>query len=101
MTTTIDEMGHRFYTDTEGQGVTGPVRIRQVQWVSDEITNKDIAADDDFLLSDIKGNRIIGMRGEATGAILKDGPYNPGIPSDGFVVTTMDGGVCYVTFERA
>lgn len=100
MTTTIDEMGHRFYTDTVGQGVTGPVRIRQVQWVSDEGADKDIAADDDFLLSDIKGNRIIGMRGEAVGAILKDGPYNPGIPSDGFVVTTMDGGVCYVTFER-
>lgn len=100
MTTTIDSMGCRFYTDTEGQGVTGPVRIRSIKWVSDQGSGKDIAADDDFLLSDKRANRIIGKRAEFAGDDFNDGIYNPGIPSDGFVVTTMDGGVCYITFDR-
>ena len=100
MTTTIDKAGHRFYTDSTGQGVSGPVRIRNIDWVSDEGSGKDIAADDDFLLSDTGGNRIIGKRGEFAGDDFRDGPYTPGILSDGFTVTTMDGGVCYVTFDR-
>jgi len=98
MTTTIDEAGLRFYTDTAGQGVTGPVRIRSIKWVSDQAAA--LSADNDFLLSDSKGNRIIGKRGEYDGDDLNDGIYNPGIPSDGFVVTTMDSGVCYITFNR-
>ena len=101
MTTTIDNKGHRFYTDTEGQGVTGLIYIRQIAWVSDAAAGKDISADDDFLLSDSAGNRIVGMRAEAVGDTLRDGPYNPGIPSEGFTVTTLAGGVCYITFERA
>ena len=100
MTTTIDTTGHRFYTDSTGQGVSGLVRIRSIFWVSDEGSGKDIAADDDFLLSDTGGNRIIGKRSEFAGDDFRDGPYTPGIPSDGFTVTTMDGGVCYVTFDR-
>ena len=99
MTTTIDTAGHRFYTDTVGQGVAGPVYIRSIKWVSDQ--GAAMAADNDFLLSDTAGNRIIGKRGEFIGDDLNDGIYNPGIPSDGFVVTTMDSGVCYITFDRA
>lgn len=101
MTTTIDTTGHRFYTDTEGQGVSGLIYIRQIGWVSDEAAGKDISADDDFLVTDSAENRIIGMRAEAVGDTLKDGPYNPGVLHDGFKVKTMDGGVCYITFERA
>jgi len=99
MTTTIDTAGHRFYTDTEGQGKTGPLRIRSIKWIGDQASGKDIAAADDFLLSDTRGNRIIGKRATSDGDDLNDGIYNPGIPSDGFIVTTMDGGVCYITFD--
>jgi len=98
MTTTIDTAGYRFYTDTAGQGVAGPVRIRSIKWVSDQAAA--MAADNDFLLSDSAGNRICGKRGEFIGDDFNDGVYNPGILSDGFVVTTMDSGVCYITFER-
>jgi hypothetical protein len=101
MTTTIDKAGSRFYTDTAGQGVSGTVYIREIKWVGDQASGKDIAATDDFLVSDSYGTRIVGKRAISDGDDFKDGPYNPGIPSEGFTVTTMDGGVCYITFERA
>jgi len=101
MTTTIAS-DHFFYTDTEGQGVTGPVYIKDIMWGNDQASGKDIAAADDFLFTDQKDVRITGKRAIADGDDLTRGPYNPGIYSeDGFKVKTMDGGVCYVTFERA
>ena len=47
-----------------------------------------------------EGNRIIGKRAKFAGDDLNDGIYNPGVPQEGFVITTIDAGVCYVAFDR-
>jgi len=66
-------------------------------WTSDPNVHSenDIAADDDFLLSDKNGNRIISKRAEFAGDDLGITPCMP-LPVSGVTVTTMDGGVCYV-----
>ena len=74
---------------------TGTKEILMIAWVSDQASGKDIAADDDFLLSDANGNRIIGKRAEVAGDDLGLVPCQP-LPVNGITVTTMDGGVCYV-----
>jgi len=101
MTTTIAS-DHFFYTDTEGQGVSGPVYIIDYNWSGDQASGKDIAAADDFLFTDQQDVRINGKRAIADGDDLSKGPYNPGLYSEyGFKAKTMDGGVLYVTFYRA
>lgn len=71
------------------------VHLRSIAWLSDQASGSDIAADDDFLLSDGGGNRIIGKRAEAVG----DGlifEFPDGYIVNGLVVTTLDGGVVYI-----
>lgn len=68
-------------------------------WVSDAATDRDIAADDDFLLEDGEGYGIISRRCEAltedTGLQVVI-PY-PGLPvKSGLKAEVMDGGVCWV-----
>lgn len=87
------------YADATGVLVTGTHYIKMIAWVSDQASTKDIAADDDFLLSDADGNRIIGKRAEFAGDDLGiTVPGNP-MPVNGITVTTMDGGVVYVWVE--
>lgn len=90
--------GNPLYFDaTSGASVTGEfMRILAVTWVSDGGADLDIAADDDFLLSDSSGNKIAGKRAEAAGDDFGLVFGYPGFPVNGVTVTTMDGGVCYV-----
>ena len=84
-----------YFDTTSGASVTGIHKIIGVFWVSDQTAIKDIAAYDDFLLSDSHGNRIIGKRAESVGDDLGITPCRP-LKVDGITVTTMDGGVCYI-----
>jgi len=84
-----------YFDSTSGASLTGKVVITAVVWVSDSGTNLDIAADDDFLLSDGNGMKIIGKRAESAGDDLYI-PFWGGLPVNGVTLTTMDGGVCYV-----
>jgi len=71
------------------------VKIKAIEWVSDETATADIAAADDVLLSDANGNRIWGKRAVWDG----DGDYVPfpdGLVSNGLTITTIDGGYLYV-----
>lgn len=85
----------KYFDTTSGATLTGIVKVIAIYWVSDQTTDKDIAADDDFLVSDGNGHRIIGKRAEATGDDLGIVFPQPFV-SNGLVITTMDGGVCYV-----
>ena len=97
MATTTTDHPYK-YTDTEGAvlATTGQQYITMIAWVEDETSNKDIAADDDFLLSDSKGNRIIGKRAAFAGDDLGIVVGYPGLPVDGITVTALNGGVVYV-----
>ncbi len=87
------------YANSTGALVTGLRKITMIAWVSDQAAGKDIATDDDFLLSDINGKRIIGKRAKFAGDDLGIAiPGNP-LPVNGIEVTTMDGGVVYVWIE--
>lgn len=90
--------GMLYYTATAAQAETGRFRIMGVYWMSDQAANKDIAANDDFLLSDAAGNRIAGKRAEAAGDGLELSLAKPQFVN-GFTVTTMDGGVCYIWIQ--
>lgn len=87
--------GNPLYGDTAAALTTKQVRIQAIAWISDETAGKDIAADDDFLLSDANGYRIFGKRAEFAG----DDAYVTfpnGYNANGITVTTLDGGYFYV-----
>lgn len=85
-----------YFDSVTGATVTRPLRIIAIFWVSNEGTNLDIAADDDFLCRDNLDKTIVGKRAEGAGDGLEITFGFPGIPVDGFEIPTMDGGVCHV-----
>ena len=94
-------MANSLYTNpiyldaTAASSRTGNMVLMAVAWVSDSGSGDDIAADDDFLLSDSMGNKIIGKRAEVAGDDLYI-TWPMGLPVDGITLTTLDGGVVYV-----
>ena len=89
-----------YFDSTTGASVTGQKKIKAIFWTSNGGADLDIAADDDFLLSDSQGNKIIGKRaefaGDDLGVILQHKPMEV----NGITVTTMGGGVCYIWLEE-
>ena len=83
------------YADATGALVTGNQRITMIAWVEDQASNKDIAADDDLLISDAAGNRIVGKRAAFAGDDLGISPCKP-LLADGITVSLLDGGVVYI-----
>ncbi len=92
----------RLYFDTTTNAtITGKLMIIGIFWTSNGGGNLDIAADDDFLLSDSDGDPIIGKRAEADGDDLGvQFPSDDPLVTNGITVTTMDGGVCYIWLAR-
>jgi len=74
------------------------MKVYAICWVSNEASNRDIAADDDMLLTDIDYNPIIGMRAEGTGNDLQI--YLGGLVFNGFRATVLDGGNLWIIGER-
>ncbi len=85
-----------YFDSTTGASVAGLHRIVGVFWTSDEGTNLDIAADDDFLLIDSNSKVILGKRAEAAGDGLEVAFGFPGFPVDGITISKLDGGVCQI-----
>jgi len=84
-----------YFDTTVGAAVTGLVSIIAIYWTSNEGSNLDIAADDDWLISDSDGHKIAGKRAETDGddfGIVF--PYP--LKVNGVTVTTMEGGVCFI-----
>ena len=75
-----------------------PAYPRAIAWVADQAAGSDIAANDDFLLSDSAGNRIVGKRATFAGDGLEMYHFPEGYNVNGLTLTTIDGGVCYLYF---
>lgn len=90
-----DVNGNPLYFDEAGSK-TGLLFIKSISWTSNEGAGLDIAADDDFLVSDSKGRVIIGKRAEAAGDDLHIDYGEKGKPVNGVTVTTINGGVCFI-----
>lgn len=89
------------YTDTAGAIVfSGLKKLLGWHWSNDQAAGKDIAADDDFLISDTNGDRISGKRAIVAGDDLLMPISHAGITVNGLTVTTMDGGVFYCWTEN-
>jgi hypothetical protein len=86
------------FLDTAGVVHTATCSPKAVAWVSDQASNCDIAADDDFLISDANGGRIIGKRAEEAGDGFDMVFFPPNYTCEGLTLTTIDGGVCYLYF---
>uniref|UniRef100_A0A6H1ZTH6 Uncharacterized protein n=1 Tax=viral metagenome TaxID=1070528 RepID=A0A6H1ZTH6_9ZZZZ len=87
--------GNPLYGYEAGVLTTKQVKIKAIEWVSDQTATADIAAADDVLLSDANGQRVWGKRAVWDG----DGDYVPfpdGLVANGLTVTTIDGGYLYV-----
>ena len=89
-----------FFDSVTGASMTGILKIIGIFWVEDEAGSIDIAADDDFILTDSDSNRIIGKRAAAAGDDLSITPCRP-LVVDGIIVSAMDGGVVYIWLDTA
>ena len=86
--------GKHLYFDSTGT-VSGFHQILRIEWVSDDGSGDDIAADDDFRVVDKYGNEIAGKRAEVAGDDYAV-DFAPPMPVEGINVDTLDGGVCRI-----
>ena len=90
-----DLTGNPLFVDTVAGAKTGEMTLQLVVWTADETGTKDIAADDDFKLTDAEGRFLCGKRATFAG---DDGawPLPLGLPVNGVIVSKLDGGVCTI-----
>lgn len=88
-----------YWDATASSEVTGKLKIIGIAWVSDEGSGDDIAVDDDLLITDSGGHRVIGKRAEAAGQGLEMS-FPGGLAVNGIKLTVLDGGVVYVYRAR-
>lgn len=94
-----EEGGQIIYFNAADQETTTKFRIKTVVWASDQGTNLDIDADDDFLLEAGDGTRIVGKRAEAAGDGLEI-HFGSGVVVSGIKAEDLDGGVVYIIGDR-
>lgn len=94
-----EEGSQIFYFNAADQETTSSLRITAVAWLSDQGSGLDIAADDDMLLEDGAGVKIIGARAEATADDLVISFPIP-ITVTGLKAEDLDGGVLYVYGQK-
>ena len=87
-------------TSAENAKLSGRHQILGIFWTEDEATARDIAADDDLIITDGDDVRIIGKRAAGTPATASNDLIlpiaDPGLPVVGFKVAALDGGVLTV-----
>lgn len=82
-----------FIDNVTGASVTGVRLVKAIAWVNTE--HKDIAAADDFALTDGGSNPIIEKRAVAAGDDLLIVFPTP-MEFNGLIVSELDGGACYI-----
>jgi len=83
------------YIDTAASVQVGIVKIQSIAWVGNDTAGDDIAASDDFELTDTAGNILISKRAAYDGDDLY--VTFPGtLTVDGVVCTAIDGGIAFV-----
>jgi len=94
--------GNWWVLDTPGVTVleTGDRVIQAIAWVSNSVSAKDIADNDEFVLTDAASKAIISKKAEAVGQGLEVS-FPHGLEVTGLILPTMGGGICYIYFGRA
>lgn len=90
--------GNPLFFDTTTNATANNVHmINAIVWVSNEEVNRDIAIDDDLIITDGNNNKFISKRAEVAGQGLEiTFPY-PIKPAQSTInVTAIDGGVLYI-----
>ena len=87
--------------DTAGTLWSNSVKyVRQVQWLDD---GADIADDDDIVLvingATITGKIQLTVNTVNNLCVWEFGPFNPGVPVDSFIVTTIDHGLLLIVLQ--
>ena len=83
------------YIDTAASVQVGIVKIQSIAWVGNDTVGDDIAADDDFELTDTAGNILISKRAAYAGDDLYV-TFPSTLTVDGVVCTAIDGGIAFV-----
>ena len=82
--------------DTVGSILTTPATIKAILWVSNDTTDKDIAADDDMETLDKSGGNLIrSKRAEAVTDSLQIS-FSNGLHVQGIYVSKLDGGILLI-----
>ena len=84
-----------FFDTTVSATLSGTTYVNAIVWTGTEASNKDIAANDDFAITDGNGAIIIEKRAAAVGDDLGIGFPTP-LPVTNLTVSKLDGGVCYI-----
>jgi len=84
------------WVDETGSIFTHPVSIQAILWVSDDATNKDIAADDDMKILDEKGGNIICSKRAETSNDNLEISFPKTLHTQGIYVEELDGGVLLI-----
>jgi len=83
------------YVDTAAEIQVGRMTIQSILWVSNDTGGDDIAADDDFELTDTAGNILISKRASFAGDDLYVAfPF--GLKCNGLTCTAIDGGIAFI-----
>ena len=91
-----DVAGDPLIIDTAGvTELEGACVIQAIFWVSNSVAGKDIAADDDFVVTDSDDRVIVSKRAE-TSSDWGNFVWPQGKKVSGIKVTTMGGGICYI-----
>ena len=91
--------GRFLYFDSTNEVITQFVKMQSLYWVSNDDTNRDIAAADVFLLKDADGNEVFGKVAEAAGDGLELDFGYQGFPIQGIDIETLDGGVVWIILK--
>ena len=94
------ESGNVIVFTAADQETSSAFRIRAVAWTSDQAANKDIAVDDDMLLEDGSGIRVIGKRAEAAGVGVEMSFPGDGLTVMGMKAEDLDGGYLHIYGEK-
>ncbi len=83
------------FVDTTNGAKTGLMRISCITWTGTQTGGKDIAANDDFLVTTTAGDSICSKRAIAAGDDFVVNFIPPYI-AEGIIVEDLDGGVCHI-----
>ena len=83
------------YVDTAAAVTTDNVNIQSVLWTANDTAGDDIAADDDFELTDTAGNILLSKRASFAGDDLYM-TFPRGLRVAGVTCTAIDGGVAFI-----
>jgi len=83
------------YVDAAAAAHVGWITVQAILWVGNDTGGDDIAADDDFELTDTAGNILISKRAAYAGDdLFVSFPF--GLKCNGITCSAIDGGIAFI-----